>query len=186
MSEAPKPPKLGELISEPAFRDAVHIAVAPVIAGETLKPGQHIGFISNSEHELVGTKADKLIGIVDPYLKEPVNPWMGFYMFLYPNTITSLRHSWAHPEFEDTKDVGVKGKLPASEQWLRDYAEQIGTSYAKLLEATHNFINYGDYFSQGGDFEGMGLPDDFWTHYQNVTNVSVPTEKQHSFFSCSC
>jgi hypothetical protein len=38
-------PKLGRLIGgDNVQRDAVHIAVAPVIAGETLKPGTRIGF----------------------------------------------------------------------------------------------------------------------------------------------
>ena len=38
--------KLGSLIDGPAQRDAIHIAVAPVVAGEPLLPGQHGGLDS--------------------------------------------------------------------------------------------------------------------------------------------
>ena len=41
---------LGELITGTFFRDAIHIAVAPVIANEELQPGQHIGFTSNTTY----------------------------------------------------------------------------------------------------------------------------------------
>jgi hypothetical protein len=92
-----KVPQLGKLLTEDQPRDAVHIAVAPVIAGESLKPGQRIGFIGDAY--TVGTDAN-LIGIVDPYLDRLVSKGQRFYMFLFPNTITSLHHNWTHPAFE--------------------------------------------------------------------------------------
>jgi hypothetical protein len=38
--------KVGELIAPGSQRDAIHIAVAPVVAMERLEPGQTIGFAS--------------------------------------------------------------------------------------------------------------------------------------------
>ena len=35
--------KLGQIIKTPQQRDAIHIAVAPVLAGDDINPGQHIG-----------------------------------------------------------------------------------------------------------------------------------------------
>jgi len=92
--------KLGQLIKEQTNRDAIHIAVAPVIANEQLHPGQEIGFIG----EFVG-KCDKPLGIVDPFLKQTVNSGEQFWMFLFPNTITSLRHDWTHTTFDQSKKL---------------------------------------------------------------------------------
>ncbi len=103
-------PKIGQLLEGNEGRDAVHVAIAPVVAGETLRPGEHVGFASNGEvlgeNNHLGIDIE-LIGIVDPYLKDWVRAKEKFYLFLYPNTVTSLRHVWTHPAFK-IKVPGVK------------------------------------------------------------------------------
>ncbi len=94
MSEQ-KIPNLGHLCDDGSARDAVHIAVAPVIATTVLEPGQHVGVVDG-----VASKLAEHIGIVDPYLTYPVLPGQRFWLFLYPNTVTSLRHVWTHPAFK--------------------------------------------------------------------------------------
>lgn len=97
-------PKLGELITGEEHRDAIHIAICPVIADHNLNPGQQIGIFSqNGEEIVVGVNAKKYLGIVDPFLKTPINKGEKFWMFLFPNTITSLRHEWTHPNFHYDK-----------------------------------------------------------------------------------
>jgi hypothetical protein len=101
-SKMDKVPQLGKLITEPQHRDAIHIAVAPVTAGMTLQPGDRIGFTDNGNAYTVIKDAKKIVGIVDPFLHEKtVHEGEMFYMFLLPNTITSLRHEWTHPAFEE-------------------------------------------------------------------------------------
>jgi hypothetical protein len=92
-------PRLGSLITDgDRRRDAIHVAVAPVTAAEPLAPGQHVGFVPANQTETVGP-ADRPVGIVDPFLTTPVEPGQRFWLFLYPNTVTSLRHVWTHPAF---------------------------------------------------------------------------------------
>jgi len=89
-------PKLGQLATETDMRDAIHIALAPVVAGVDLEPGQHVSL--SQEREALPTGVT--IGIVDPFLKERVLHGQRFWLFLYQNTVTGLRHSWSHPSFK--------------------------------------------------------------------------------------
>lgn len=93
--------KLGELITEPQNRDAVHIAVAPVIAVSKLAPGDHVGFIAGNKVGRIS--AIRCVGIVDPFLRGEVNTGEQFWLYLYPGSITSLRHDWTHPAFKDNQ-----------------------------------------------------------------------------------
>ena len=89
---------LGNLITEPRHRDAVHVAVAPVVAGVELTPGMHVGLIGD-DLETVGPDAERHVGVVDPFLTAPVQPGERCWLLVYPGTITYLRHTWSHPAF---------------------------------------------------------------------------------------
>jgi hypothetical protein len=183
---------LGTLIDESAKRDAIHIAVAPVIAGNTLKPGQNIGFLPGSSEKVSGTAEH--IGIVDPYLKAAVKPGERFYMFLYPRTITSLRHEWTHPAFADvvTRDASKE----ASERWLRAFVDSANCpEYEAVIAAAvedqhgdgddyYGSRNDGQYLHFGGRDAHGEIPPEFWDHVEVVTGRKIT--KRPTYFSCSC
>ena len=103
-------PQLGRLIEDgDRRRDAIHIAIAPVTAAQRLAPGQHVGLVQDGNLELVGP-CDNNIGIVDPFLVEEVELGQRFWLFLYPNTVTGMRHIWAHPAFAAAA-AAVKEKM---------------------------------------------------------------------------
>ncbi len=160
---------------------------APV-AAETLKPGQHIGF-EDGGLRVTATPPEpyKLIGIVDPFLPEDVTKGQRFFMFLYPNTITGLRHVWTHPAVSnDGRGVGS-----ISEKWLRDFADEVDADYHEMMHIASTHCEgakstWGDYLIEGGKWEGQSTPEEFWTHYQNVTGKRPKNNEKPHIFSCSC
>lgn len=186
-----KVPRLGKLITDEQFRDAVHIAVAPVTAGMEMHPGEHIGFIGDAY--TVGTNASKLLGIVDPFLEGHVEEGERFYMFLYPNTITSLRHEWTHPVFEEEEALAgmeptffrLKGAV-AEEKWITDFAENMGSNFHEIMAAADDYLESGEYLCRGGDFEGYSIPDEFWDKYEVIKRQKVSEGDRGTFLSCSC
>lgn len=175
--------KLGEVIRDPQKRDAIHIAVAPVIADEELKPGQHVGFTESQNMVRVGSQS-RHIGIVDPFLKHAVYEGDQFWMFLYPNTVTGMRHEWEHPDFKPhhTPD-------PDAEKWLCDFATDLGLSLEVLIDAAWQFIKHGEDHCLSFDTPDMVWDSrvEFWKHFESYTGEKVSgLKKDEMFFRCSC
>jgi hypothetical protein len=85
-------------------RDAVHVAVLPIIAGEYLKPGEWAHVAGRSAYKLHGDEPPH--GVVDPFLTRPVNYGEAFWLFMKPETVRDLRHDWSHPDFPDGDTAG--------------------------------------------------------------------------------
>lgn len=177
------PVKIGEILSGTEERDAVHVALAPVVATEKLAPGQDIGFCDDGDRDSVSASADVKIGIVDPFLKALVFPNQRFWMFVYPNTVTSLRHEWTHPEF-------TRPTLEAAEAWLKGFAEKCGLSYGSLMDAARSWRDGGDYHIEYDTERGCDamyeFKEEFWKNFDVAENVVTPPERRGVFFSCSC
>jgi hypothetical protein len=174
-------------------RDAVHVAVISVIAGRVLYPGTNVGLLSQHEsgEYVVADGFDGMvpIGIVDPFLKAEVRPNERFWLYLYPRTIKSLHHQWTHPAFPDEESGTIyitPAQKLASTKWIEAFAGKYGFTGGRMVAAAGEWVKSGDYWSEGGTFEGETIPDEFWTHYERVTGQSVDHDKKESFFSCSC
>lgn len=111
---------LGNLVSKDIkgqIRDATHVAVINAKAGCRLSPGEKVWvYVSSDTSEVIAFNAKNLswyrtwyknIGVVDPFLITDVNPYENFWILLYPNIVTVIRHAWTHPdlpEFEEKKE----------------------------------------------------------------------------------
>lgn len=162
---------IGKLIESKEEKDAIHIAIAPVIAYCDLKPGEHIGFIKD-DNKTVSNLSGEKIGIVDPFLSDTVKRGQEFWMFLYPNTITSLRHNWTHPVFTRS--------IEESKLWIKDWAANYGISYDYAMQCGKE----RDFFI--GDVCYDEIPLEFWNHYETITGEKVSESDKTIHFHCAC
>lgn len=172
---------IGKILTGSEQKDAIHFAVAPVVAAHSLRPGDHVGLNADGEADnLTGND----IGVIDPFLKEPVRRGQRCWLFLYPNTITALRHNWTHPAFSD---VSSSPSVAKSEKWMRDFAEEMGMSYQALLSSAEDWLDSGSYHTLNTDIPNRVYDDreQFWGHYEAVTGKKV-SDKSEMFFTCSC
>lgn len=172
-------PEVGKLIGGIAEKDAIHVAIAPVRAHGRVLPGERVGFIGDS----VGGGAEEIIGIADPFLHGPVEEGQSFWMFLFPNTVTSMRHEWEHPAFAV---VTRPERSVKSQEWIREYAERCGLSYRDLMAGAEEYLNSGEYLCRGELLDGVYTADEFWDHFTAVTGRVVTEDDRVSFFTCSC
>jgi hypothetical protein len=96
---------LGTIIDASQKRDAIHLAVEPVVAGESLMPGDHI---TVEDGIATATETGAGLGIVDPFLKGRVRKGERFWFVMYPRMVHSLRHVWSHPAFVDEPEQPAK------------------------------------------------------------------------------
>lgn len=168
--------KLGELITNPEQqqRDAIHIAVMPVKCGDyDCEPGTHVGLDIDGRSD---RWAANLIGVIDPFLKAPVPRGAWCWLFLYPNTITSLRHLWTHPGIPD-------GGLDAK-TYLERVAVEAHMSYDGLIEAGKRYIKFDEPIHLSVDNPDIDMAQ-FWKNFSKVTGIETDESDGHPF-TCSC
>lgn len=193
---------IGSLLDDSYKRDAVHFAVIPVIASEELSPGASVEFVEEHSMEVKRvTRKFKYnkdmpvrglgLGIIDPFLPESVQKGERCWLFLYPASITTLRHEWTHPDVPDF-DVEIANKvadeilLRPNWRYIDELAKTLEVRTDQLMEHAKDYLENASYWSEGPRFEGVSLPDEFWDHYEKVTHKEVPEDARGSFFSCSC
>ena len=167
-------------------RDAIHIAVIPVIAGQFLSPSERVRIVDGFAYY----DDEAPTGIVDPFLTQEVEEGKSFWLFLMPETITDIRHHWTHPAF----DIHTpKYSKEESEKWLRKFcAEKDCPSFEVLIAGAigtcpqAEFLNsYHEQYLHFNEFDAHGsIPIDFWIHVENYTGQICPIKAK--YFSCSC
>lgn len=176
---------LGTIIDEKAGRDAIHLAVEPVIAGEKLHPGQHIRIVDGR-----AVANGETYGIVDPFVKGPVLEGQRFWFVIYPRQITSLRHVWEHPAFP-AKAISSLDPTDESREWLENFAARLfsyarddddeGTRLVRLLRGIECGGSFGADIEYSDDVQPS---DELYMHYERYTGKPAP--KKAEYFRCAC
>lgn len=183
---------LGTIIGSDAGRDAIHLAVEPVVAAERLTPGQDVGLLSNGT---ASAHADAKLGIVDPFITRLVQPGERFWLVVYPRKITSLRHVWSHPAFDDAPEVVADKeasdvRVARARATIQMQADNHGITFDEMLAGAEDHAERGEYLIDGGRWEGEGIYGDeagaFWDAYEIATGKTVDENDRGSIFSCSC
>lgn len=199
-------PELGVILTGNEGRDAVHIAIAPVIASHRLAPGSHVGFVTGSTIEVTAS-ADETIGIIDPLLQRHIAKGERCWLWLYPKSITTLRHVWSHPAFkEETSElatleqdgvivreqitgIATRERIAAIER-LTSFAKNdcCGASYQELIDAANNWLDNGEHwYGPNHAFSGgESIYSEFWNDYETATGRRVMSRNREDFFTCSC
>lgn len=182
---------LGSIIGDGEKRDAIHLAVEPVIAHVRVSPGQHV--VLGTDGEASPTDTGNGVGIVDPFLEQIVEPGERFWLVVYPRQITSLRHVWEHPDFPPSGETDVAATEPpgkaASEQWLHDWIKRADCpDFHTVIGAalSGQTSSWDDDYMHFNDVDAHGeIPDEFWHHLEIYVGHPVDGPRP-KWFSCSC
>lgn len=186
---------LGTIITPAEKRDAIHLAVFNAKAGQTLFPGTHIT-LANDELTAVIASGDNGLGIVDPFLVEPVQEGEYFWLVVYPRQINSLRHVWEHPGFPASKETDMVAIAPVSEKpkntfsreyasrWLHGWHEQYYPyeDFDRLMSTVEAFAE-DDAVYFGQDVENHAGPE-FWEMAEIYLGMKIKNRAEH--FICEC
>ena len=199
---------LGKIHEYTEYRDAIHLGVEPVEAGERLLPGQHIGIQEGKAYK--ASVDNKALGIVDPFLPQGVQKGQRFWLVVYPREITSLRHVWTHDSFPESGEIlpepSAEGMRKAHmlvgddlgkaykllENWvinhnniIDDYSNASNITFEELMECMSNWAQgEEDSWYNGEMFEGSHISEEMWDAWETITNNKAKYRK--SWFSCSC
>lgn len=180
-------PVLGKLIAtKDATRDAIHVAVVPLIAGEDLYAGSKFKLKFNTKDVAIDADYGGALGIVDPFLDTRyVHTGKRFWGMLFPNTVTGMQHQWKHPAFDTLPSVANK-----HEKWLREFADKYNFDWDQLISIDKDQNDY--VVARGIDLHGPNDLDPteleaFWFHLGEFKGIEfTDKDKARNIWSCSC
>jgi hypothetical protein len=184
--------KIGTTPTGTEGRDAVHVAIVPAKASTTLMAGTPVGLNAKGEAEANPTA----IGVVDPFrLNRRVAQGEWFWLCLYPNTITGMRHVWQHPAFPvDEKATPapepVASDLSRSIEWVRDYVrtwchywgDEGYDEFLRYVREDRMLFYYG---SDCHSLEDVHDAENLFYHLSVIVGVRIDASYFETY-SCSC
>ena len=181
-----KEAKLGAIITEPGEqnqRDAIHIAVVPIIAHMQLAPGRHIGVTTDGKASTMGLP---YVGIVDPFLQNPVERGQTFWLFLYQGQVTTLRHEWTHPAFPPATPIAVAPTNDDAKRRMTEFAGECHKGLEEFLDDIKAVVSGDESYVDVGDNEGASIYREFWADFRALTGIWADSESTEIYFNCAC
>ena len=140
-----------------AARDAVHVAIAPVVAETQMMRAQRIRV--DGTHARAVSAAEHANAIVDPWITNDVEAGELVWVLMNPGTITAIRHHWQHPDVRDVPDEARASAIA----WLKEeVCDPTSRSLQGVLEdAIRHAESDGGFkrYAQSGDGEDATIED---------------------------
>lgn len=182
-------PHLGELVAFDRPRDAVHIAVIPLVAAEELHPGWMVN-VDEAGYAYKVADQYRSIGVVDPFIYGVVEKGQRFWALLRPGSVTGMRHQWTSADFPEMGVPATAEARSASVNWLVSFAGDKVISYEAMVEgaisgegATFGVDCHGTIAREFGE----DVAQLFWDHMEVVTGRKFTvSHRTGTPFSCSC
>ena len=188
---------IGQYLHGGEQRDAIHIAIMPVILAEELRAGDSVAFVYGTT-DLVKRCEPCYdippVGVIDPFLRGEhgigyAKKGSRVWLFLKPGTITGLRHEWTHPDVDNRPSPKNE-----HEDWLRKFADRWSFVYNDMISAASSPHDgdWGNYITaQGTDLHSaaeLGEDHDlFWQHLEALTGMKFSGEHREKFvWACTC
>ena len=155
-----------------AKRDAVHVAIVPLVATERMFGGHPFTIVDD---KVRACGFHESIGSVDPFIYE-VQKGQRFWAILKPGTAKNLRHDWDCPELDQALKPKADEVVPAMtpKEWLMDFAKRCGTELEVLL---HCAVLWSD-------MKNHGLGGPFWLNaYGPITLLPVFWENYDAYMA---
>lgn len=162
-------------------KDAVHIAVVTVEAGMNMRPGRAV-FIDRDGRAYNASEATS-IGIVDPFLKANVKQGDKFFLFMQPESVSNVRHSWSHPAIADGNNVApVASEEPTEAPMPSVEASKTFLEYSDGIDGDRGGVSYNseyiiealldDYkIETGNHYYDINYDDNFKRHIVNCLDA---------------
>jgi hypothetical protein len=169
---------LGKLLDATVQRDAIHIAIAPVVAAERLQPGAHVGLNEQGE---ATSDTEGAIGIVDPFLKQSVLKGERFYLCMHPRTIKNLRHDWSHDAVPDRV-------VPSSDStaWVTAFAARWDYTFDELMAGAREYVKHD--YELDDKWKQLDIEESewaiFWEHFHTLTGLRLDADRDKGFVTC--
>lgn len=118
---------------ELGFKDAVHVAIVSVRAGQHLSVGQEITI--NEYNEAVSS--NKGIGYVSPFVQGDILRGTNFWMLLKPHEVPNVQHYWEHDKF----DFAPPKREVQKNKYLCNIADKFKLTYEQLMNACRQCVD---------------------------------------------
>ena len=180
---------IGKLLNGEEQRDAIHIAILPVIVDDHLSAGDTVKFVYGSTDKVRYAPEENSIGVIDPFLEDYIPIGSRVWLFLKPNSITGIRHEWTHPAVDNPIICDN-----VSERWLREFADKWNFDYDQMIATASSLpeAEWGNYITARGkdlhDREELGEDHDlFWAHLELLVGKQFNTvHREKVGWTCSC
>ena len=147
-------------------KDAVHVAIVSVRAGQYLEPGTRVSL--NEHREAVGDS--KGFGLVDPFLKKSVQTGDTCWVMMDAKETGTVRHIWDHEQ-----DFTAPERETKQNEYLLGHAKRLGVSYKQLMDAVEQLVYnqkttvYAGTLTEEELEEKIEHIDDFWYDWKDET-----------------